>query len=110
LDKARHFATGGAIALKGRSDLLELQFDASPQERFLVLNDLYYPGWHADIDGRELPILATNAVMRGVLVPPGADHLRFRYLTYSATPNAWLLHVCALLATIVVFVSLRRSA
>lgn len=110
LDKARRFEKGGAVTLKGRDDLLELQFDATSAERFLVLNDLYYPGWHADIDGRELPVFATNAVMRGVVVPAGTDHLRFRYATYSATLSAWMFRVFAVLATLGLFFGLRRVA
>lgn len=110
LGKARHFEDGGAITLSGRGDLLELHFDPSPTDRFLVLNDLYYPGWHAAVDERELPIFATNAVMRGVVVPPGANHLRFRYVTYSATPSAWMVRAFAVLGMLGLFLVLRRIA
>jgi uncharacterized membrane protein YfhO len=89
---------------------LELRFHPAPTERFLVLNDLYYPGWHATIDGRERPVFATNAVMRGVVVPPGADHLQFRYVTYALTPGAWTLRAFAALVALGVFFVLRRNA
>ena len=31
---------------------------------YLVLDDTYYPGWHADVDGRSAPVLASNAAFR----------------------------------------------
>jgi hypothetical protein len=110
LGKARHFENDGVITLQGHGDLLELRFHPAPTERFLVLNDLYYPGWHATIDGRERPVFATNAVMRGVVVPPGADHLQFRYVTYALTPGAWTLRAFAALVALGVFFVLRRNA
>ena len=110
LGEARHFGGGGEITLMSQGDLLELGFPPTPTERFLVLNDLYYPGWQAIIDGRQVPVLPTNAVMRGVIVPPGADHLQFRYVTYSARPSGWIFRVVAVLGMIVTCLVLRRMA
>jgi hypothetical protein len=106
--EAKRFESAGNIDLRGQNDLLDLTFPASPAERFLVLNDLYYPGWHAEADGRELPIFATNAVMRGVLVPAGADHVRFRYVTYLRTPQAWGFRLSAVMVMLGLFLGLRR--
>lgn len=110
LGQARHFPGGGEITLKGQGDLLEFHFAASSTERFLVLNELYYPGWQAVSGGRDLPVLPTNAVMRGVVVPPGADHLQFRYVTYSARPSGWIFRGSAVLGTLVTYLVLRRTA
>lgn len=106
----RGFEGGGAIELQGRDDTLELRFAASPSERFLVLNELYYPGWTATAGGRELPILATNAVMRGVVVPPGAASLRFHYSSYLDSRPAWMLRISAMLIAVGLFFALRRFA
>jgi hypothetical protein len=38
----------------------------------LVLSDLFYPDWRAQIDRRPAPIYPTNGLFRGVVVPPGA--------------------------------------
>jgi hypothetical protein len=110
LAAARRFESGGEITLKGEGDALELSFTAAPTERFLVLNELYYPGWHAFGDGHELLVLPTNAVMRGVIVPSGADHLQLRYVTYSARPSGWILRLVAVLGMLVTCVVLRRTA
>lgn len=112
LDQASSFggAGGGAIELRGHGDALELRFAASPSERFLVLNDLYYPGWRAISDGRELPILPTNAVMRGVIVPAGATKVQFSYASYLDSTPAWAFRIAAVLAMLALFIVLRRRA
>jgi hypothetical protein len=51
----------------------------------LVLSDLYYPGWVAEVtnesDGRQtrVPILRTNRVMRGAHLQPGKQRIVFSY-------------------------------
>ena len=75
-----------------------------------MLNDLYFPGWHAEVGGAEIPIFPTNAVMRGVLVPAGATHVRFRFVTRSDAPGAWAFHGGALLLLLVAIALLRRAA
>jgi uncharacterized membrane protein YfhO len=45
----------------------------------LVLSDAFYPGWKALVDGHERPILATNLIMRGVLLDRGNHKVVFVY-------------------------------
>ncbi len=45
----------------------------------LVVSDMVYPGWRATIDGVEQPIVPTNLVMRGVVVPAGDHRVVFAY-------------------------------
>ncbi len=51
---------------------------------FLVLSDVYYPGWEATIDGIPTNIFQTNYVLRGVMVPSGSHvvHLEFKPRTF----------------------------
>ena len=49
----------------------------------LALHNIYYPGWVAEIDGREAPILRTDILFRGVEVPPGRHRITFRYAPFS---------------------------
>jgi len=44
-----------------------------------ILSDTYYPGWEAFIDGAPAPLIRTDAIFRGVLVPAGEHHLTLRY-------------------------------
>jgi Bacterial membrane protein YfhO len=54
---------------------------ATPQ--FLVLSDVFYPGWQATIDGHSTPIFQTNYVQRGVLVPAGEHVVEYRFMPIS---------------------------
>ena len=47
----------------------------------LVLNDAYYDGWSATVDGQPTPILPANIVVRGVRVPAGTHRVSFSYRT-----------------------------
>jgi hypothetical protein len=61
----------GEVAVEGTGDRLEFDVSSSSGHRLLVVNELYFSGWRAFVDGNETPILAANAVMRAVLLPPG---------------------------------------
>lgn len=43
----------------------------------LVLSDTYYPGWKAEIDGKEAKVLRANHHQRAVSVPQGEHRVRF---------------------------------
>jgi hypothetical protein len=47
--------------------------------RLLVVNDTYYPGWVASVDGRPAAIYRTNALFMGVMVPPGEHEVVLEY-------------------------------
>lgn len=48
--------------------------------RLLVVNEIYYPaGWHADLDGAEVPILRANHLLRAVPVPEGRHFVTMRF-------------------------------
>jgi hypothetical protein len=45
----------------------------------LVVNDAFWPGWVARVDGRETAILAVDLVARGVVVPAGRHAVTMEY-------------------------------
>lgn len=59
-------------------DTIAIQTKAS-SEAYLVLSDVFYPGWEARIDGKRTKIYQTNYVQRGVKVPAGEHVVRFEF-------------------------------
>ena len=49
------------------------------QPGFLVLSDLYYPGWEATIDGEPVRIYEGNASVRAVPIEAGAHTVEYRF-------------------------------
>jgi hypothetical protein len=68
----------------------------------LVLSDVYYPGWHAEVDGRSVPLYRANATFRGVIVPAGSHQVRMRF--WPASLQRGLALAAAALVSLVVAV------
>lgn len=51
----------------------------------LVLRDIYYPGWIAELDGEEVPILRADVLFRAIEVPPGRHKVVFRFAPITPT-------------------------
>jgi hypothetical protein len=89
----------GPISASGSGDQLRLTVEPVATDRFLVLNELYHPGWTATVDGKSVPIYPTNAVMRGVVVPAGATTIDFTYTPFTRRNISWVFYGMALLLT-----------
>lgn len=46
---------------------------------WIVLNDIWHPGWEADVDGEPAPVLRANVMFRAVAVPEGRHVARFQF-------------------------------
>lgn len=58
----------------------KVEISANTQKRgFLVLADMYFPGWEAYVDGVRTPIYKANLTLRGIFVPPGHHNIVFEY-------------------------------
>ena len=45
----------------------------------LVRRELFFPGWRASVDGREVPIAREGALFQAVALPAGHSEVRFAY-------------------------------
>jgi uncharacterized membrane protein YfhO len=95
-----------AKIVRYEAERVEITIDVA-QQSLLVLSDAFYPGWTATIDGAATAIYPTNALFRGVVVPPGKHTVIFRF-----TPPLWrqgaLLSAAGLALWLVIFgISLR---
>jgi len=61
---------------------LELKSD-SPSSTILLLSELYYPGWKAYVDGKDVPILRADYLLRAVKLNPGQHSITIVYRPMS---------------------------
>lgn len=48
----------------------------------LVVSEVYYkPAWKAYVDGKETPVIKTDYILRGVVVPAGKHTVEFKYVS-----------------------------
>lgn len=78
--------TGGAGTVSWvlrETDRLELAIEANG-DSILVVSDTDYPGWEAEVDGVETPILRANLTFRAMAVPAGSHKVVMRFRPSSA--------------------------
>ena len=59
---------------------------------WLVLGELDFPGWRADVSDVELPIHRANGMFRAVCVPAGEQVVRFSFHPWAMVAAAWQEH------------------
>lgn len=69
----------------------EIKFSARcGQNTLLIVNDSFYPGWKAWVDGNPVRIFRVNAACRGVFLGPGTHVVEFKYLPESLLAGLFL--------------------
>jgi hypothetical protein len=75
--------------------------------RFAVFSEVYYDrGWHAYVDDSEAPIIRSNYVLRGLVIPAGQHTIRFTFHPRSYY-TGWTIQV---IASILLLVLLAAAA
>ncbi len=78
--------TGPVITLQSRLPQETRLTVQTAQAGYLVIGDLWYPGWEATINGQRTPILRAFTTLRAVEIPAGEHEISMRYrpLTFRA--------------------------
>ena len=90
-------STNVQVVDRGNTELILHASLARPG--LLVVSEGYYPGWQAEVDGVATPIVRTNGMMRGVVVPAGEHQIVFRFRS-RAIAAGFLVSGLAIVATI----------
>jgi hypothetical protein len=80
---------GEVVSLQ--DDINEVRAHVAVKTKALfVLNDAWYPGWSAFVDGVARPIVRTNFHFRGVFLDPGEHELRFIFAPKQFRIGLWI--------------------
>jgi hypothetical protein len=72
-------APGAQVEVVSRGpNTIELA-SAAATPSFLVVSEVFYPGWRAYVDGTEVPIVRTDYLLRGIALPAGPHRIRMEY-------------------------------
>jgi hypothetical protein len=85
---------------------VEIAVKAESNGGYLLLNDIYFPGWKAFVDGQATEILKANGIFRAVHVDKGSHRVVFRYRPLSIAIGALI----SLLSLLVIFAAWIRES
>ncbi len=68
----------------------------------VVLADMWYPGWHATVDGEQVDILRVNTTLKGVALGPGEHEVKLVYWPASFVKGL-VMFVCGVVALLAVW-------
>jgi hypothetical protein len=84
----------------------EIRVEASTSlPGYLVMSEVYYPGWVAEVDGRRVELLRANYAFRAVFLSEGTHQVRF-----SFQPVTWKVGLACSLITWAVLAILTTRA
>jgi hypothetical protein len=102
LDKSS-YDSAGTVTL-GEHDLKSLTYETnSSGDGFVVFSEIYYPDWVATIDGKKVPLLRANYVLRALEVSSGKHTIKFSFEPAAyivgnkvTTASSWIIIVVLL--------------
>jgi hypothetical protein len=95
---AQQLGDGQVVLTEDTGDRLVVRASASDQPRFLVVNELFFSRWFAEVDGKSARVYPTNGFMRGIPLPPGAASVVLEYRPLAGMP--WLAAFVAFAAAL----------
>lgn len=98
------FSGGSARLARRGGDLYEYDVD-SRGENFLILSQVWYPGWRARLDGRPARLYRTNHALLGLRVGAGRSRLELEMTSPFLRLGLWF---CALGCAAALALALRR--
>lgn len=95
--------------VSGRLDADRAEYEVdTPLAGWAIVSELWYPGWTAEVDGREVIVRRANAAFRAVEVPAGKSRIVFRYEAPGLRAGSWLSGLTLLVLVAGTVAGLRR--
>ncbi|MBN1105114.1 MAG: YfhO family protein [Deltaproteobacteria bacterium] len=94
-----------------------IELDVSTSRKgFLVISDSFHPGWKAESDGVEVPVMRANSIMRAVPVEKGSHRVVLRFTPvfliagFAVTASGWILLFLCLVICVIRGAKRKRTA
>ncbi len=82
--------SGGEVdVLESRGGFLSLDVRTEGR-RYLVISEIWHPGWSASLDGVPVPLHRTNIALMGAWVPNGPHRLELEFHPLYWTTSLWI--------------------
>lgn len=73
------------------------------KDAVLVFSEVYYPGWTATVDGKEVPVGRVNYILRAIVMPKGKHNVELMFYPKSVDTTETIAYIgYALLLLIIV--------
>jgi hypothetical protein len=83
---------------------------AAPAPGVVVINEAWYPGWRAWVDGVEAPVYRANALVRAVFVERGDHRIEMKYSPRDVVALRWVFCLAWVLCALLIALPTRGSA
>lgn len=98
------------VLVEGQPGLLRMRARVrTARPGMMVISQADVPGWHASIDGSEVPLYRAYGVVQAIVVPPGAHDVRLEYRPRSVADGVAVSVVALAALLIVAAVGVRAS-
>ena len=96
--------SGGAVVIEAETaEYLMIRVD-TPVQAILTVQDSFFAGWTATIDGRDVPVWRADVLFRALPVPAGQHVVEMRFRQTSAETGFTISVVSALLAVVIMVI------
>ena len=102
-------------SLKGNAEITSYKINSislkvsTPKNGYLVLSEIFYPGWKAYVDGREKKVYRANWSLRAIPIEAGEHKVDVRFEPKSFYTGAWITFITIGLSSIGIVYSLLRK-
>jgi len=91
-------------------DLNEIRLKVNTSsDGYLILSEVWYPGWEATVDGADAPVVRADWCLRAVPVPEGSHDVVLEFSPASFRTGAWISGVTLVISIAGLFISGRRK-
>ena len=75
---------------------------------FVVFSEMFYPGWKAEINNREVELYKVNFILRGLFVPKGDNKIKFYFEPSSIKYGSIIQILSIIILVAVIFYSSKK--